>query len=77
MRTVPASASIAPTVAVTVSSVASSAGTGTGRVKRAPYSRIAPGSPIQSVTALTAVPMVSMPWAMTPSRPTDRANSSL
>src|SRR5699024_5156849 len=76
-RTTPASASIAPTVAVSASWAVgavggpdSASGTTTIDVKRVRASSTEPGSPVQSVTRATTEPSVSMPCAMTLGRPT-------
>src|SRR5699024_5699735 len=79
-RTTPASASIAPTVAVSASWAVgavggpdSASGTTTIDVKRVRASSTEPGSPVQSVTRATTEPSVSMPCAMTLGRPTSLA----
>src|SRR5262249_31669038 len=51
-------------------------GTTTGEENFTPYSRIAPGSPAQSVTTRPAVAIVSIPWAITPGSPTSAATFS-
>src|SRR5665647_1318527 len=68
--------STAVTTPAASTSAPPSYGTTTGLVNRAPYSTTRPASPTHSLTTLTAVPMVNMPWAMTSARPTDLAKRS-
>ncbi|ANP48288.1 hypothetical protein AVL59_00720 [Streptomyces griseochromogenes] len=63
-----------PSTAISTPSAVS--GTITGRENRVPYSTTAAPGPAHSVSAVAASPMLSMPCAITPGRPTAEARES-